>query len=132
LQGKSAERGQKTLAVDIPYRASKRSLHLLGQIPGDEQIGSVTKDRACDIRKCHDAIVDCGADTVIPPRKNAKPWNIATAGVVARNEALRASKYLGRALWRQMERIPPPMPRRSHLSCSISSRNALSVSGCAV
>ena len=35
----------------------------------------------------------------MPPRKNAKPWTTTTAGVVARNEALRASKYLGRALW---------------------------------
>ena len=36
----------------------------------------------------------------IPPRKNAKPWKTVTAGAVARNEALRASKYLGRAIWR--------------------------------
>jgi hypothetical protein len=38
---------------------------------------------------------------VIPPRKNAKPWKAITASAVARNEALRASKYLGRALWRR-------------------------------
>ena len=38
---------------------------------------------------------------MIPPRKNAKPWKTETAGAVARNEALRASKYLGRALWRR-------------------------------
>jgi hypothetical protein len=31
----------------------------------------------------------------------AKPWKAITAGAVARNEALRASKYLGRALWRR-------------------------------
>ena len=42
-----------------------------------------------------------GAAAVIPPRKNANPWKAVTAGAVARNEALRASKYLGRALWRQ-------------------------------
>ncbi|ABL68559.1 IS5/IS1182 family transposase [Paracoccus denitrificans] len=41
-----------------------------------------------------------GAAAVIPPRKNAKPWKPNTPGVRARNEALRASKYLGRALWR--------------------------------
>ena len=34
------------------------------------------------------------------PAKNAKPWKSVTAGAVARNEALRASKYLGRAIWR--------------------------------
>jgi hypothetical protein len=74
---------------------------LLGQIPADERIGSVTADGAYDTRKCHDAIADRGAHAVIPPRKNAKPWKSVTAGAVARNEALRASKYLGRALWRR-------------------------------
>lgn len=74
---------------------------LLGQIPADREIGSVTADGACDTRKCHDAIADRGANAIIPPRKNARPWKTATAGAVARNEALRASKYLGRALWRR-------------------------------
>ena len=37
----------------------------------------------------------------LPPRKNAKPWKTVTAGAVARNENLRAAKYLGRALWRR-------------------------------
>jgi len=37
----------------------------------------------------------------LPPCKNAKPWKTVTVGAVARNEALRASKYLGRALWRR-------------------------------
>jgi hypothetical protein len=86
---------------------------LLKQIPAHEQIGSVTADGAYDTRKCHDAIADRGAHAVIPPRKNAKPWKTVTAGALAivlgpmadngspRNEALRASKYLGRALWRR-------------------------------
>ena len=74
---------------------------LLSQIPPDQEIGSVTADGACDTRKCHGAIADRGAAAVIPPRKNARPWKTVTAGAVARNEALRASKYLGRALWRR-------------------------------
>ena len=74
---------------------------LLNQIPPDQEIASVTADGAYDTRKCHDAIADRGAAAVIPPRKNAKPWKTVTAGAVARNEALRASKYLGRALWRR-------------------------------
>ncbi|WP_212522743.1 IS5 family transposase [Actibacterium sp. MT2.3-13A] len=74
---------------------------LLSQIPADQEIGSVTADGAYDTRKCHNAIADRGAAAVIPPRKNAKPWKTVTAGAVARNEALRASKYLGRALWRR-------------------------------
>ena len=73
---------------------------LPGQIPPDEDIASVTEDGAYDTRKCHDAIADRGAHAVIPPRKNAKPWKTVTAGAVARNEALRASRYLGRAIWR--------------------------------
>ncbi|MEP0940552.1 MAG: IS5/IS1182 family transposase, partial [Rhizobiaceae bacterium] len=37
----------------------------------------------------------------IPPRKNAKPWTPTSAGAIARNEAVQASRYLGRALWRR-------------------------------
>lgn len=73
---------------------------LLSQIPAGEEIGSITADGAYDTRKCHDAIADRGAHAVIPPRKNAKPWKTLTAGAIARNEALRAAKYLGRAIWR--------------------------------
>jgi hypothetical protein len=32
--------------------------------------------------------------------KNAQPWRLTTAGAIARNDAVRASKYLGRALRR--------------------------------
>ena len=74
---------------------------LLDQIPPEQEIASVTADGAYDTRKCHDAIAERGADAVIPPRKNAKPWKAITAGAAARNEALRASKHLGRALWRR-------------------------------
>ncbi|MBL3550937.1 IS5 family transposase, partial [Rhodovulum sulfidophilum] len=74
---------------------------LLSQISEGQEIGSVTADGAYDTRKCHDTIADRGAHAVIPPCKNAKPWKTVTAGAVARNEALRASKYLGRAIWRR-------------------------------
>ena len=73
----------------------------LNQIPAHEQIGRVTADGAYDSRKCHDDFAGRGADGVIPPRKNAQPWKTVTAGAMARNEALRAAKYLGRALWRR-------------------------------
>ena len=86
---------------------------LLNQIPTNETISSVTADGAYDTRKCHDAIADHGAHAVrqgkgppdpfraflTPAPQNAKPWKTVTAGAVARNEALRASKYLGRAIW---------------------------------
>ena len=74
---------------------------LLDQIPEDQDIGSVTADGAYDTRNCHDAIAARGAHAVIPPRKNAKPWKPTSAGAVARNEAVNASRYLGRALWRR-------------------------------
>ena len=87
---------------------------LLDQIPPDQVIASVTADGAFDFRKCHDAIhcpaTVClqtvrgaarGAAAIIPPRKNAKPWKADTAGAIARNEALRASRRFGRTIWRR-------------------------------
>lgn len=74
---------------------------LLSRISPDQEIASVTADGAYDTRKCHDAIAERGAAAIIPPRRNAKPWKAGSAGAAARNEALRASKYLGRALWRR-------------------------------
>ena len=86
---------------------------LLDQIPADQEVGSVTADGAYDTRKCHDAISDRGAHAVIPPRRNAKPWKAVTAGAAARDQALRASKCLGRAPWRSASaaaRAPPGGP----------------------
>jgi len=74
---------------------------LLRQIAPDQEIGSVTADGAYDTRKCHDAIASRNAHAIIPPRKNAKLWKPDTPGARARNEAVRSSKYLGRALWRR-------------------------------
>lgn len=75
---------------------------LLNQIPPDQELGIVTADGAYDTRKCHDAIAARNAHAVIPPRKNAKLWKPDTPGARARNEAVRTSKYLGRALWRSL------------------------------
>ncbi|KFE33444.1 IS5 family transposase [Thioclava atlantica] len=74
---------------------------LLGQISPNQEIGNVTADGAYDTRKCHEAIADRGAYAVIPPRKNAKFWKPDSAGAIARNEALHASKRLGRKIWRK-------------------------------
>lgn len=74
---------------------------LLDQIGADQDIGSVTADGAYDTRKCHEAIAARNAASVIPPRKNPKPWRPTSPGAIARNEALRASKYLRRAIWRR-------------------------------
>jgi hypothetical protein len=69
--------------------------HLPNQIPSDQHIGSVTADGAYDTRRCHNAIADRGAAAVSAPRRNAQPPKPTTAGAIARNDALRASKYLG-------------------------------------
>ena len=72
---------------------------LLDQISTYEHIASVTADGAYDSRTCHEVIAARGAAAVIPPRKNAKPWKPTSPGAVARNEVLRASNYLGGAIW---------------------------------
>lgn len=75
---------------------------LHSQIPPDEEIASFTVDGAYDTRKCHAATAERGAHAVIPTCKDAKRWQTEMAGAVARNEALRATKHLGRALWRPL------------------------------
>ncbi len=37
---------------------------------------------------------------MIPIRRNGRPWKETTPGAHARNEILRATRHLGRALWR--------------------------------
>jgi hypothetical protein len=74
---------------------------LLEQIPTDQRISNVTADGAYATRNCHEAIAARGATAVIPPRKNAKPWKPTSPGAVARNETIRASKYLAGAIWRR-------------------------------
>ena len=81
---------------DAPMRSQ-----LLAQIPADEPIESVCADGAYDTRECLDAIAQRQAMAVIPPRKNASPWNKPSAGSAQRNEAVRACKRLGRSLWKK-------------------------------
>jgi len=74
---------------------------VLEQIAADQDIGSVTADGAYDTRKCHDAIDARNAHAVPPPRNTAKPWEPTSAGAIARNEAVNASRYMGRPIWRR-------------------------------
>lgn len=73
---------------------------LLAQIPPDEAIGLVTADGAYDTRLCHAAIAAQQAIAVMPTRRNGRPWKEATPGAQARNETLRATRHLGRSIWR--------------------------------
>ena len=74
---------------------------LLGQIPPDEPISSVSGDVAYDTKAYHAAIIERGAQAVIPPRKNAQAWKATLVGAVVRNEALRACHRLGRSIWKK-------------------------------
>ena len=75
--------------------------NLLGQIPLEEAIASVSGDGAYDTKGCHEAIALRHADAIIPTRKNAKPWKANRTGAVARNEILRATRRLGRTIWKR-------------------------------
>ena len=74
---------------------------LLGQIPADEAVASVSGDGAYDTKACHAAIAQRGAQAVIPPRKNARPWRTTLVGATSRNAALSACHRLGRAIWKK-------------------------------
>ena len=74
---------------------------LLEQIPEDEEIATVTGDGAYDTRRCHAAIIEHGADAVIPIRRNGRAWKEDCPAALARNEILRATRHLGRALWKK-------------------------------
>lgn len=56
---------------------------------------------AYDTKACHAAIASRGAAAVIPTRKNGQPWKGSDAGVEARNEILRSTRYLGRTIWKK-------------------------------
>ncbi len=72
---------------------------LLAQIPPEETIGTVTADGVYDTRRCHGAIIDRCADAIIPIRRNGRAWKEDCPAATARNEILRATRHLGRALW---------------------------------
>ena len=56
---------------------------------------------AYDTKYCREVISDRQAHAVIPPRKNAKPWQDKKAGSIERNELLKTVKCLGRAIWKK-------------------------------
>jgi len=125
----TVSRRQKALAVKIPYRGSQGPLHLLIdstgiKVEGEGEWNARTHggskrrvwrkvhlgidEKTLEIRAVEFTSSDIGDAPMlpevldqIPPRKNAKLWKPDTAGAIARNDALRATKYLGRALWRK-------------------------------
>ncbi|STB69275.1 Transposase DDE domain [Chromobacterium violaceum] len=88
-------------ATDNRQGAAQMLPSLLTHIQSDEPIGCVSGDGAFDTKTCHEAIAARGAIGCIPPRKNARPWKGNSLGVLARNEILRATKRLGRVIWKR-------------------------------
>ena len=74
---------------------------LLGQIPEDEQIGTVTADGAYDTRRCHKAIIGREATPIIPIRRNGRLWKEDCPAAKVRNDTLRATRHYGRAFWKR-------------------------------
>jgi hypothetical protein len=86
-------------------------LELLAQFPTDQDIANVTASGAHGTRKCQGAIAERGAASVIPPRRNAKPWKTATAG--SRTQRGPAGVEIPQpCALAMMERLPPPERRR--------------------
>ena len=77
---------------------------LLGQIPADEQIDTVTAAVADDTRRCHTTLIARDAVPIIPIRKNGRPWKEDCPAAKLRNETLRATRHYGRTFWKRWTR----------------------------
>ena len=74
---------------------------LLCQIPADQAIGKVSPEGAHDTRGCHAVMAARRDCPVIPARRNARPWLETTPGAETRNETVRATRRVGRMIWRR-------------------------------
>jgi len=77
---------------------------LVSQIPSDEPISTVTADGAYDTRRCHEAVIERGANGIIPIRRNGRAWKADCPAALARNKIFHATRRLGRALWKTWAR----------------------------
>jgi hypothetical protein len=55
----------------------------------------------CPTRRCHAAILARGGTAIIPIRKNGRFWKEDCLAAIARNDILRATRLLGRAIWKR-------------------------------
>jgi len=74
---------------------------LLSQIPTGEDIETVTADGAYDTRRCHTAILERGAEPIIPIRRNGRAWKPDCPAAISRNDILEATRRLGRSIWKK-------------------------------
>ena len=75
---------------------------LLAQVPPHECVAALYVDGAFDTRSSYAVAAARSAVLIVPPRRNAKPWQSQTTGAAERNETLRAVKRFGRRLWKQL------------------------------
>jgi len=87
------------------------------QIPVDERIASVSGDGAYDTKGCHEAIAQRGVQSIIPTRKNAKPWKNQRPGAKARNDILAATRRLGRKIWKKWSGYHRRSPVETKMRC---------------
>ena len=102
---------------------------LLSQIPTAEDIETVTADGAYDTRRCYEAILEHGAEPIIPIRRNGRAWNPDCLAAISRNDILKATRRLGRSIWKKWvgyhtrSRVEAQMNRLKLLGDRIMSRD---------
>ena len=72
---------------------------LIEQIPEDEVLVFVHDDGTYDTKACYAAIAKRNAATIIPTKKTSNRGK-KISQMQARNETVRATKYLGRRRWK--------------------------------
>jgi hypothetical protein len=80
---------------------------LLAQILPDEALASVSADGAYDTTARHAAIAQRGAQAVIPPRKNGKPWKTTPSGCERAQRGAQSLSPAGIRHLEEVERLPP-------------------------
>lgn len=80
---------------------------LLAQIAAAEDIETVIADGAYDTRRCHAAILEHGAEPIIPSRRNGRAWKPDCPAAISRNEILRATRCLGRSIRKNGQATTP-------------------------
>lgn len=91
----------KTKKHGADYRRQWRKAHLGIDAQVAAPIATATGDGAYDTKACHAAIAAVGAAAIIPTRKNARLWKTYPPGGETRNEIVKATQRLGRALWKR-------------------------------
>lgn len=71
---------------------------VLDEIPEEQKINSVGGDGGYDYLEAHKPIVKRGAKAIIPPRKNARIWNLEE--FKWRDHAIRRIREIGKKAWK--------------------------------